>query len=207
MQIDIGPHLQEEELEQYSMGRLPVDRITEFEEHFLACETCQDQLLAMEVFVNAVRSASPKLRKAARSRREWIFAWPRVGWVAGAAFAVTALLIARGWTPAPTRVPAIATVLLQATRGIEGLAQAKAAASQPIALTIDLTEIPVASSYRFEIVDARGRAALDSVVIPANGKIVQSVTKGLSLGRHYVRLYGINGELLREFSLLVEAQR
>src|SRR5262249_31094285 len=66
MELGIGPHLEEAELEQYSMGTLPEERITAFEEHFLVCEVCQDQLLEMEAYVNAVRSVSPKLRKAGR---------------------------------------------------------------------------------------------------------------------------------------------
>jgi hypothetical protein len=203
MQIEIGPHLEEAELEQYSMGRLPVDRLPPFEEHFLACESCQDQLLETEAYVNAVRSVSPTLRKVGRSNWEQFFVWPRPAWLAGAAIAVTALLITRVWSPGPIHAPEIAIVLLQASRGIEGLSLAKAAAGQPVALTIDLREIPGASQYRFEIVDSRGRAELDSVVIPENGKIVQTLTKGLSAGRHYVRLYGPDGDLLREFSLRV----
>jgi len=205
MQIQIGPHLEEEELEQYSMGRLPADRLTLFEEHLLACEPCQDQLLEMEAYVNAVRSASPKLREAGRPGWERFFFWPRPAWMAGAAIAVTALVIARVWIPTPTRAPEIAIVLLQASRGIEGLSVAKAKTGQPVALTIELREIATASSYRFEIVDSAGRQELDNVVVPENGKIVQKLTKGLSEGQRYVRLYAPNGDLLREFSLLVGA--
>ena len=205
MQIQIGPHLEEEELEQYSMGRLPADRLTLFEEHLLACESCQDQLLEMEAYVNAVRSASPKLREARRSGWERFVFWPRPAWMAGAAIAVTALVIARVWIPTPTRAPEIAIVLLQASRGIEGLSVAKAKTGQPVALTIELKEIATAPSYRFEIVDSAGRQELDNVVVPENGKIVQTLTKGLSEGQRYVRLYAPNGDLLREFSLLVGA--
>ena len=64
MELEIGPHLEELELEQYSMGKLEGSRLEGFEEHFLACESCQERLLEMQVYVNAIRSVSPKLREA-----------------------------------------------------------------------------------------------------------------------------------------------
>ena len=48
MQLGIGSHLDDADLEQYSMGSLPETRLVPFEEHFLACESCQDRLLEME---------------------------------------------------------------------------------------------------------------------------------------------------------------
>src|SRR5258705_12792254 len=112
MELGIGPHLEETELEQYSMGTLSESRITAFEEHFLACEVCQDQLLEMEAYVNAVRSVSPKLRKAGRSglsSRARIFS--RI--VLIAATIVTAVVAARFWTPAHALRTDVAGVLLQ----------------------------------------------------------------------------------------------
>ena len=64
MEIVIGSHLQEPELEEYSMGTLSETSPEAFEEHLLACDSCQDRLLEMEAYVNAIRSASPKLRPA-----------------------------------------------------------------------------------------------------------------------------------------------
>ena len=64
MQFGIGSHLEETELEQYSMGILSEASLEAFEEHLLACDSCQDHLLEMEAYVNAMRSASPKLREA-----------------------------------------------------------------------------------------------------------------------------------------------
>ena len=62
--LGISSHLEETELEKYSMGTLFEARLEEFEEHLLACDSCQDRLLEMEAYVNAIRSASPKLRPA-----------------------------------------------------------------------------------------------------------------------------------------------
>ena len=68
MQLQIGPHLEESEVEQYSMGELPEASLAPFEEHLLACDSCQDRLLEMEAYVNAVRSVSPNLRAAPQPR-------------------------------------------------------------------------------------------------------------------------------------------
>ena len=202
MQLEIGPHLDTSEIEQYSMGTLPEPKIKLFEEHFLACESCQDQLLEMEAYVNAVRSVSPKLRTASASRREWRFTWGTPAWVAAGIVMGGALFLAKNWMPHPTARPEVA-VVLRASRGIEDLDKATASAGQPLMLIIDLMEIPQASSYRLEIVDSPGKPEWNGAAVSQGGKILQQIAKGLSAGRHYVRLYGANGELLREFRLLV----
>src|SRR5262249_6556683 len=146
MQLAIGPHLEESELELYSMGRLPEERIGPFEEHFLACEPCQDRLLEMDAYVNAVRSVSPKLR-AAPDRT----LWARLTLVATCAAAVLTMLLS-GRLP-PPRSSEMAVVRLEAMRGAE---PARAAAGQAVTLEIDLTRLPPASSYVLEVVDASG---------------------------------------------------
>ena len=97
MQFEIGSHLDESDLEQYSMGKhsmgkLLGERLESFEEHLLACEFCQDRLLEMEAYVNAVRSVSPKLRQSNRARWRERFFRPRPTWVA--AFAMGVVLLA-----------------------------------------------------------------------------------------------------------------
>jgi hypothetical protein len=197
MQLGIGPHLQETELEQYSMGTLPPARIQPFEEHVLVCESCQDQLLEMEAYINAVRSVSPKLRATKR------FPWPRLAWATAAMAAVASMLMV-------SRVPAtgggteVAVVRLQASRGIDGIAEANAAARQPVSLEIDLSQIPADASYRLEIVDATGKREGEAVAAPQGGRIVHALNRGLPAGRHYVRLYASSGVLLREFALLLK---
>lgn len=198
MNLDIGQHLQEADFEQYSMGTLPAERIAPFEEHLIACNSCQDQLLEMEAFVNAVRSVSPKLRPAEKPR----FRTPLFAWAGAAATIAAALLIARIWIPAPISGP-VAVVLLQASRGIEGLDVAAAVAGQPLSLQIDPTEFSLARSYRLQIVESTGKQVAESEVTPKNGKIVSSLSKGLPAGKYYVRLYGAKGELLREYGLQI----
>jgi hypothetical protein len=190
----VSPHLEESELEQYSMGALPPERVAQFEEHFLVCETCQDRLLEMEAYVNAIRSVSPKLRAAPKPR------WPRRAWGFGAAALALAAALILVRTPSPRGKVTI--VALEASRGIAGLSQTTAIAGRPLALQIDLTQIPASSSYRLEVVDALGKKEAESAVSPEGGSIVHRLEKGLPAGQHYVRLYRPSGELLREYGLV-----
>src|SRR5438034_6515281 len=95
MQLQIGPHLDESEVEQYSMDQLPEASLAHFEEHLLACESCQDRLLEMETYVNAVRSVSPRLRQANRPWWRERYFGQRPTWVA--AFAVGVAWGGSGW--------------------------------------------------------------------------------------------------------------
>jgi hypothetical protein len=202
MELKIGPHLQESELEEYSMGQLPGSRVEVFEEHFLACDTCQDRLLEMEAYVNAMRSASPKLREQQPAFWKSLFRWPRLAWVGAAG--LTAVSVAAGiWMLAPRNRIEMASVTLQASRGITGPAVIKAPAGKVLSLNVDLTELPASPSYRMEVVDATGHRVWETVTQPRNGKIAQPMTKVLSAGQYYVRLYLPGGQLLREFGLQV----
>src|SRR6058998_3132284 len=124
MQFEIGSHLDESDLEQYSMGKhsmgkLLGERLESFEEHLLACESCQDRLLETEAYVNAVRSVSPKLRQANRPRWRERYFGQRPAWVA--AFAVGVVVLGMGWfwLVAPRGRTDFAAVFLHASRGIE----------------------------------------------------------------------------------------
>jgi len=202
MQLGIGSHLDDADLEQYSMGKLPEVRLAPFEEHLLACESCQDRLLETEAFVNAVRSVSPKLRAASSSPRRNRFR-PRPTWVAAFAMGLVLLGLGRIWLAAPRAPMDFAAVVLQSSRGIEGLAVAKAPAGKPLALTIDLTELPALPSYRLEIVNSGGKPVWQASAGARDSIVTQRLPHGLHTGQYYVRLYTTSGELLREFGLRI----
>jgi hypothetical protein len=202
MQLGIGPHLDEAELEQYSMGTLPEARLAPFEEHLLACNSCQDHLLEMEAYVNAVRSVSPKLRKAPAWRE--VVVWPRLAWVVAGGLCLLAVTLGRLWITAQPRSTEVAAVLLHSSRGIEGLTAAQAPAGKPLALNIDLTELPAFPSYRLEIVNSMGKQVWETSAAAHEAKISQRFAKGLSAGQYYARLYGPGGELLREYGLRIQ---
>jgi hypothetical protein len=204
MQFGIGSHLEETELEEYSMGTLSGPSLETFEEHLLACDCCQDRLLEMEAYVNAMRSASPRLREAPQPFWASVFRWPPPAWVAAFAMGVVVLTVVRVWVVAPPSRTEMASVVLHASRGIEGLSTAKAPAGKLLSLTVDLAELPAFPSYRMEIVGATGKPVWEAVAHPENGRITQPTTKGFSAGQYYVRLYAPGGPLLREFSLGIE---
>ena len=204
MQFGIGSHLEEAQLEEYSMGRLPEENLEAFEEHLLACNSCQDRLLEMEAYVNAMRSASPKLREVRRPFWADLLRWPRLAWTAAAAMGVIVAAMARVWIAAPPAGVEMASVALHSSRGIEGLAAAKAPAGKLLSLIVDLTELPPFASYRMEIVNAAGKPVWQAMAHPENGKIAQPTTNRLPVGQYYVRLYAPGGGLLREFSLGIE---
>jgi hypothetical protein len=204
MQFEIGSHLDETDLEQYSMGKLPEERLDSFEEHFLACEVCQDRLLETEAYVNAVRSVSPKLRRENRPRWRERFFRPRPTWVAAFAMGVIVLGLGRVWLFVPRSPTGFTAVFLHSSRGIEGLAVAKAPAEKPLAFDIDLTELPAFSSYRIEIVNSQGQPLWQTTAGAHEGKIAPKLTKGLSAGQYYLRLYTPSNKLLREFGLRVD---
>jgi len=203
MQLGIGSHLDDADLEEYSMGKLPEVRLVPFEEHLLACEACQDRLLETEAFVNAVRSVSPKLRAASSSPRRNRFR-QKPTWVAAFAMGVVLLGLGRIWLVARRAPMDFAAVVLQSGRGIEGLAVAKAPAGKPLALTIDLTELPTLPSYRLEIVNSGGKPVWQAPTGARDGEVTQRLPHGLNTGQYYVRLYTTGGQLLREFGLRID---
>ena len=203
MQLEIGSHPNDSDLEQYSMNRLPEERLATFEEHLLACESCQDRLLETEAYVNAVRSVSPKLRQANRPRWRERYFGQRPTWVAAFAMSVVALCVGRIWLGPPRGPTDFAAVLLHSSRGIEGLAVAQAPAGRPLALTIDLTELPALPSYRLEIVSATGKPVWQVTAGAREGKISQQLSQGLNQGQYYVRLYTEHSKLLREYGLRI----
>src|SRR5438128_11369052 len=118
MQLTMGPHLEESELEHDSMGKLAEALLPSFEEHLIACVSCQDRLLEMEAFVNAVRTVSPTLRAAPRSRWRETFIWPRPAWIGAAAMSVAALTIGVVRIQAPRGQALASAVFLQSSRGV-----------------------------------------------------------------------------------------
>ena len=96
------------------MGTLPEPRVKSFEEHFLACESCQDELLEMEAYVNAVRSVSPKLRGAKQTGWGRWLEWPRPVWIAATVTVAVALFLAKGWLGEPFEVHAVMSKVLDA---------------------------------------------------------------------------------------------
>jgi hypothetical protein len=91
------------------------------------------------------------------------------------------------------------TVLLRASRAAD--TGPAAAAGRPLRLEIETAEVSGESAYRVEVVDAFGRTEAAGPGRVNGGKLEFPIDRGLSEGRHFVRLYGEDGRLLREFAL------
>jgi anti-sigma factor RsiW len=59
--MEIGKHLEEGDLERYSMGAMPEEEAAPFEEHLLICETCRRRVDDCDEFVAALKSAAAQL--------------------------------------------------------------------------------------------------------------------------------------------------
>lgn len=62
MPLKRGRHLQEEQLEAYTMGTIPADEAAELEEHLLTCQACRDHLRETDEYVQAMQRAAGRLR-------------------------------------------------------------------------------------------------------------------------------------------------
>jgi len=202
-----GSHATEDQLENYTMGRLSDSEVSELEEHLFICPTCQDAWAASEAAIGHIRhAASMYLREAGSEARPWyrtLFVMPRL---AGAlSLAAAALLLAVGIQQVTTHRSAAppALVMLQSMRGPEARLNATVAAGKPFVLSLDLTDLAQLPSYRLEIVDADGHSVFQSSAAPRQNRLQAAVSRGLPGGSYYVRVYRSAPELLREYELEV----
>src|SRR4051794_10756012 len=144
------PHIPEDTLELYSMGRLSESEIEGVEEHLLVCSACQDSLQETDEFVKTLHAALPELQKEPEPQREarwrnWrgkLSATPPP-MVAAAACAMLAFFIL------VPRHTATAVVDLQAMRGPE--AASVAPPNAPLTLNLTLTGLDTPGPLRMEI--------------------------------------------------------
>ena len=196
-------HLDDEELERYSMGAMPEAAIAPFEEHLLVCEPCQLRLAQTDAYVGAMRQASARLRTEPLKRGLPWLRFPRlIPALAGMAVAIVAAGL---WIGRPDMGEAHPfAVDLEATRG--AAIEAKAPAGRWLLLRLDLANLPASSSYRLEMVDRFG-SRIYQATVAAQGSRVGFMVPGTQPGIYFVRLYRPPGELLREYGFEVEGRR
>lgn len=187
-------HLTDDEIEGYSMGALSGAELDRGEEHLLICESCRQRVGESDAYVAAMKRASERLREP--KPRRWGLPW-LVPVLAGAAFAALVILT---WTSSRHFVdmPAVATVMLDATRGAGLMSQAPA--DWRLVLKPVLTGLPVWPKYRLEVVDTAGDYLWQ-------GSYPGAVVGPLHAGLYFVRIYSPEGTLLREYGLEVEKTR
>jgi hypothetical protein len=204
--MDANCHMDEEEIERYSMGAMPEEAVARLEEHILVCESCQHRLAETDVYVSSMQRASARLRKGPLKRG---LPWLRLPRLVPALAGMVVLVLAAGWWLSRRHVGETFpfAVSLEATRG--AAIEAKAPAGRPLLLRFDLAGLPVSSSYRMEMVDRFGKrvwqATAHAQALKTNSKCFAMVPK-TQPGVYLVRVYSPSGELLREYGLEVERQ-
>jgi hypothetical protein len=201
--MDVSCHIDEEEIERYSMGALPEGAVAPFEEHLLICESCQHRLEQTDLYVSAMRQASARLRAAPLKRGLPWLRFPRlVPALAGMAVVMLAAGLWLGRLDLGEAHPF--AVDLAATRG--AAIEATAPAGRWLLLRLDLANLPASSRYRLELVDRSGNRVWQATV-SARGSKADFKVPGTQPGVYFVRLYRPPGELLREYGLEVAGRR
>jgi hypothetical protein len=196
-------HIDEEEIERYSMGAMPEGAVAPFEEHLLICEPCQLRLAQTDVYVAAMRRASVRLRTAPLKPG---LPWLRFPRLVPALAGMAVLMVAAGlWLSRLDLGEAYPfAVDLAATRG--AAIEAQAPAGRWLLLRLDLANLPASPGYRLEMVDRSGNRVWQATV-PARGSKADFKVPRTQPGVYFVRVYRPPGELLREFGFEVEARR
>jgi anti-sigma factor ChrR (cupin superfamily) len=68
MKVGMKRHPDEDQLERYSMEVMSTTQAVEIEEHLLICESCQEGLMDMDAYVEAIRRAALVYRREQSSR-------------------------------------------------------------------------------------------------------------------------------------------
>jgi anti-sigma factor RsiW len=197
--IEYSPsHLSEEILEKYVFHRLPEGLTAPLEEHLLVCHRCQDAVAEIDEFVADLKVAANQC--APQPAGSWVSALHslanRPSLAPVVALVILALVVV--WKqPQETSTPV--AVSLSSLRGLSPLAPAPA--GKPLRLIIDVPDLVSAGKYRAELVDAAGSPVWKGAVSAVDGKLTATMSKPLRNGVYWVRLYGADSELLREFGL------
>ena len=196
---NVQRHMDEEDLERYSLGNTSLEESESVEEHLLTCEDCRDRLHETDDYLLAMRTSSARLRRDEESAgsRQWKFpAWfPTLA--AAACLLAVVFALRFGRPPGP-----LVSVSLTAVRGSE--VGSSAPAGRELILRPDLTGLPDDSSYRLEIVDQTGRPLRQGTIARAQDGVK---VPGLTAGLYFVRIYLPAGELLREYGLQISQPR
>jgi hypothetical protein len=192
-------HVEEEQLEQYSIGALPEPDVARVEEHILICETCQEKLAHADSWIRSVRRVSTEFQPA--PRRFW-HTWALPRFVPVLAASVVLVLVAGLAVQFHKRVPlAPLAVVLEGNRGAVNVATIPA--SQPLLLQPDVTGLPPFSQYRLEVVNDTGKRVWRQTVAATSAGTPAANISQIAHGAYFVRLYSPAGELLREYALEV----
>jgi hypothetical protein len=198
------PHPTEEILEEFAFDRLPEVLAVQVEEHLLICPGCQDAVAETDAFVCALKAAvrhpAPALEPVRPAWWNLLESLPRLAYrnSLAPALALVILALVVVWKhpqEASTPIP----VSLSSLRAASPLALAPA--GKALLLNFEAADMTSAKEYRVEVVDAAGAPVWKGAVTATGGTLVAPMSQPLSSGVYWVRLYGADSELLREFGL------
>jgi hypothetical protein len=200
MALNSNRHMDDDEIESYSMGAVSEEESAQFDGHLLICESCRKKVKKSDDYVAAMRGAALRARGYPRGPGITPRSFPRLlpFLSAAALLAMAAIVGSHFWVRGT--MPAFA-VNLEATRG-PGI-DARAPAGRPLVLNLDLSGLSALPSYRVETVDRLGKVVWQGSVAPQDSKAAASLP-GVSPGVYFVRVYTPSGELLREYGLDVQ---
>jgi anti-sigma factor RsiW len=69
MTTTLGPHLDAETTEKYSLGKLSARKTAELEKHLLICRSCQQAVAGSDAYVAAVQEAAAQIRNAEQNQK------------------------------------------------------------------------------------------------------------------------------------------
>jgi hypothetical protein len=198
------PHPTEEILEEFAFDRLPGVLTAQVEEHLLICPGCQDTVAETDSFVGALRAAvrhpAPAMGSVGSAWPNVLEALPRLAYRTSLAPALALVILALVvvWKhPQEASMPT--AVSLSSLRAADPLALAPA--GKPLLLSFEAPDLASGQEYRVEVVGAAGAPVWKGAVTATGGKLVATMSKPLSIGVYWVRLYDADSELLREFGL------
>ena len=194
------PHISDEHLDQYALGKLPEERLAGVEEHLLFCQACQFRLESADEFAKLFREAA--VQPGVRSHPGWrLFRSPRAaGWTLAAAAALATFFVVE----APFRRSLVppATVYLQSLRGPDTAAQI--ARGRSALLAFDLIPEAGTSGYVVRIVNPVGNQIATAVVALKDGRLT-ALVDGLPPGSYWVRIFRADSpDPLAEYGLRVK---
>lgn len=186
-------HPSDEVFEDYAFHRLPEALEAHFEEHLLLCPRCQDVLRNLDEFVAALKASPGTSSGATRpgGRQD-------VRTSLGPILAVVLLALVVLWNH-PQEASSPVAVRLSSLREMSPTSPAPA--GKPLRLSFDLPDLLPQRDYRVEMVNAAGLPVWQGTASEIDGKLVATMSKPLVSGVYWVRLYGANSKLLREFGL------
>jgi hypothetical protein len=188
--------LSAQEVEDFIFQRLVDEVAAPVEEHLLFCAACQKRVEEEQRFTKEIRAAARSGPiEIRRAPRRWV-----------AAVGLAASLVVGVWLlrPAPEAVaPGTPVhVALMVTRSAAADQAAVAPAGSPLALSVDVEQLPSFDSYAVEVFNLSGAKVFGTETAPLEARLSVNAPP-LPAGRYWVRVHG-GGELLREFALKTE---